>query len=339
MDAKITKVRLNRMLSYDWIKIIAVAVAAIIVWTLIFTMTSTRITPAQQFTVMNYLGNAPLNLKDSQFDAHYQSAFSKGVFSYEVLETTKVDLASNASMAGELLSTRTATKEGDVIFVANADDLDSEIKDEEGNVTGYGNTYLEEFARGYFSMLYEVDGYVQSMENYLKDYYKDGDWQDESKLNEELVKSEFRTRVKKDKRFKTKKQIAEGETWEIERIKKYAKALDKFQGWLADGTVSYADVVIKEADENGQGEEKKTYAINLCPKTSSTWTTDQEEKLSKLVSYKGMVEDTETGTKVETDKLVEDMCVCLFHFDGVADGFQYESMLYIVSVVEYALAA
>ena len=54
MDAKITKQRLGRLLSYDWIKIIALAVAAIVVWSLIFTMTATRITAAQQFSVFNY---------------------------------------------------------------------------------------------------------------------------------------------------------------------------------------------------------------------------------------------------------------------------------------------
>ena len=45
MDAKITKKRLNILLSYDWIKIILLAVAAILVWSLIFTMTATRVTP------------------------------------------------------------------------------------------------------------------------------------------------------------------------------------------------------------------------------------------------------------------------------------------------------
>ena len=60
MDAKITKLRLSRMLSYDWLKIIGAAAAVIIVWVLIFTMTATRITSAQTFTVHNYLGNISL---------------------------------------------------------------------------------------------------------------------------------------------------------------------------------------------------------------------------------------------------------------------------------------
>ena len=49
------------MLSYDWIKMVLVAAAIIVAWTLIFTMTATRITPAQQYTVFNYEGNRPFN--------------------------------------------------------------------------------------------------------------------------------------------------------------------------------------------------------------------------------------------------------------------------------------
>ena len=58
MDAKITKKRLNILLSYDWIKIILVAVAMIVLWSLVFTMTATRVTNAQNFTIFNYTGTS-----------------------------------------------------------------------------------------------------------------------------------------------------------------------------------------------------------------------------------------------------------------------------------------
>lgn len=37
MDAKITKQRLGLLLSYDWIKIIGICAAAVLVWALLFT--------------------------------------------------------------------------------------------------------------------------------------------------------------------------------------------------------------------------------------------------------------------------------------------------------------
>ena len=40
MDAKITKSRLGLLLSYDWIKIVGICVAVVLLWLLIFTMTA-----------------------------------------------------------------------------------------------------------------------------------------------------------------------------------------------------------------------------------------------------------------------------------------------------------
>ena len=42
MDAKITKERLGLLLSYDWIKIACICIAAVAAWLLLFTSTATR---------------------------------------------------------------------------------------------------------------------------------------------------------------------------------------------------------------------------------------------------------------------------------------------------------
>ena len=87
MDAKITKIRISRMLSYDWLKIVIASVVAIIVWTLVFTMSATRITPAQQCTVFNYVGNTSFSL--TNFNALYNKAFEQKVFSYAITADMK----------------------------------------------------------------------------------------------------------------------------------------------------------------------------------------------------------------------------------------------------------
>ena len=56
MDAKITKSRLGLLLSYDWIKIIGICVAAVLVWTLLFTTLATRATSGQIFEIYAYAG-------------------------------------------------------------------------------------------------------------------------------------------------------------------------------------------------------------------------------------------------------------------------------------------
>ena len=117
MDAKITKERLSRMLSYDWLKIVGAIVAAILVWSLIFSMSATRITPAQQFTAINYFGN--VGTINTNFSKTLSNAYTNDVFSSEVLKITEVDVGGNAEYGATLMETRMATSEGDVVFVPN----------------------------------------------------------------------------------------------------------------------------------------------------------------------------------------------------------------------------
>ena len=49
MDSKITKKRLSNFLSYEWIVLIIFCVLSIIVWELVYTMTSVRLTVGQKF--------------------------------------------------------------------------------------------------------------------------------------------------------------------------------------------------------------------------------------------------------------------------------------------------
>lgn len=332
MDAKITKTRLGRMLSYDWIKIIGTAAAAIVVWVLIFTMTATRITPAQQFTVMNYLGNASLTRGGGKFGDSYTEAFNggkgKGVFSYEVLETGTVDLAANSEAASDLLTTRVATEEGDVIFVANVKNPDTEEKNEETGETTY-MTYLDQFVYGYRYTLFNLDpedekGYFKQMEKFLIGYF--GENWETGTLNEEKAKSDFRARVKGDKRYKKESLLLLGEADEISRLNKYRDALVKFYWYLENGVVSITTTTIPSTEE-GKADFVGKYAINLCPDKTKMG------KLIECVSYYTTELNEETGKEGST-LAVQDMNVCFFHFSGIEDSFEYEDLLYTVYLID-----
>lgn len=322
MDAKITKTRLSRMLSYDWLKIVVGAVAAIIVWSLIFTMTATRITSAQQFSVMNYVGNA--SFTTTKFNELYNQAFSENVFSYEVIEINQQDLAANGEYANTVMEARMATEEGDIIFVADVDNPDTAVGEGE-NVT-YEYTYLETLLMRNRAYLYELDpekegSFFYKMEAYLNEFYG-GDWKNGT-LNEEKVETQFRTRVKKDKRFKKEKQIAQGVQDDIARIKKYRDALDQFYGWIEDGTLTFTTTVFsdREVEENVYYPADGIYSVNICP----------DKKMSGLDKYVGYyieVIDEETG-KTHNKITAENMNVAFFDFPGVEEGFQYESLLMV----------
>ena len=331
MDAKITKTRLSRMLSYDWVKMVGFVVVAIVVWSLIFTMTATRITPAQQFTVFNYAGN--VSFSSTNFYDSYEKAFRNGVFSYEVIETNDNDLTVSEDMVNTLLEARLATDEGDVIFAANVNDPDSATVNEETGETTY-TTYMQKFVSGWYYYLADLDpesenGYFKQMEKYLGQYYTD--WMDETTLNEQAVEDAFRARIKKnkDKRFKKAAEIEQGVADEIERIEKYRDALENFYSYVDKGYVTFTQVEIPSYTE-GEEPQLKTLGVNLCPNTETMG------ELKNIACYQTTVVETDEDGK-ETEKIrvtAENMNVLFFDLKGVEEGFQYESLLYVNYVIE-----
>lgn len=332
MDAKITKLRLSRMLSYDWLKIVGTAAAVIVVWVLIFTMTATRITPAQTFTVGNFLGNTSMS---NGFHKALSSAYTEKVFTGEVLEFTTMDLTTAGDVAGQLLEARVTTNEGDVMFVSQQPNPDTaytvDSTNEKGEAvqeTRYTHTYLETFVAGYRWNLHDLsleneNSFFNQMERYLNQYYTGG-YTDENSLNEKKVEEDFLARIKrtKDKRYKTEESIQKGKNEAIDRIKKYQKALVSFYAYLDEGVIALTEMTYEDEKYPFQG----TFSINLCPDT------ERMGKLADVVGYQ-TVYTTEEGEEAVT-VTAKDMNICLFNLNGEEEEFRYEALLYVVDLVE-----
>ncbi|MBR2645996.1 MAG: hypothetical protein IKD47_00340 [Clostridia bacterium] len=352
MDAKITKLRLSRMLSYDWIKIAAVAVAGIFAWVLIFTMTATRIKPSQQFGVMNFLGNASFNA--TYFYDDFEKTMKGDVFSYEVIESAVCDLAATPDQAGTLMEARLATNEVDVVFAANVENVDAkwEVTDEYGETTTKNPTYLEQLVSNRWYQLMNLDleseaGFFKKMESYVNQFYNEP--QDFKAATMEMgakepdaqkVERAFRARAKKnkDKRYKKEKDIQKGVANDVQRIKKYYGALVEFYDYLEEGYVEMTTVVL---DEHNTG----VFGINLCPNEETMG------DLKKVAAYNQYYYVDENGQEVSVDtssdssdsseefsytltsKLsAKDMNIAFFRLE-VEEGFQYESLLYVNHLV------
>lgn len=326
MDAKITKQRLTRMLSYDWVKIVLCAVAIIFFWSLVLTTSATRITPAQNFYVYNHQSN--LTFRD-KFYTHLDQQFQGGTFSYEIIETTQGDMVAAGDQADTVMQARLSVSEGDVMFVADiADKNYMETNAETGEVTAK-YTYVESFVGSYYYALYEFNGengYFAQLEAFLNEYYG-GDYKT-GVLNEEKAKADFRARITrtKDKRFKKESQILEGEKAEVERIKKYKAALEEFNGYLAAGLVEFKTVDLELSEGwKVQGD----YAINICPDEEKT------PYLKEYVAYATPVTD-ENGvtTNIATAK---DMHVCFFRFEDMEKSFEFEDLVYLNSLIRVVI--
>ena len=253
MDAKITKKRLGLLLSYDWIKIVGICVAAVLVWALLFTTMATRPTNGQKFDMFLYPG-VRLNNKIDTETVHTRD--ENDMLSYDILDFSSTALSTDTM--DTIMQTRFAASEGDVLFAAD----EAPTTDDGGKITAYNG--LDDFVNRYsgYAVWLGADGkpfdsptgggqksnYFTDCENYLKKFYNvkykivDGkeviDWAN-STLDEQKVRANFDNRMQGDKRYKTEAQREAGRLKEIERIQNLCRAFVNVTKWVA-------------VDENGE---------------------------------------------------------------------------------------
>lgn len=338
MDAKITKKRLEHLLSYDWIKILLAAFAAVMIWILVFTMTATRITTTERFVVHNYFG-VQYGEKVKIYDG----------YSYGVLEAEVVDnLRAGNNTFRDLFTANLELSEGDVLMVADApksreakkDEQGNELKDAEGNVIyEYDESYLHNMLRTtgsrYFTRLDDGEnnkGYFTQMQEYLAKFYSVESEEvkvfggvsltkatfDKDSLDEGAVEAAFRARIakNKDKRFKKEAQIVEGIAMDKARIRSYVEAYETFFSYLEKGYVELTTVSLQITEEYTL---TGAYGINLCPSASSTM-----KNLKDHIYYEDL-----------DGVITADNLNALFMtFDDLDKDFQYENLLYLNALIK-----
>lgn len=337
MDAKITKKRLGHLLSYDWIKIVAVVIAAIIVWSLIFTVSATRITKTQRFVVYNYMGTR-FGLGADIYDG----------YSHEIIEAEIVD---NMRGGDETFQTifdgNVATGEGDVILLADVPVSRTEKTDEQGNVVmngeeivyEYGDSYLTQFMRSYVAHVSRLDdtdttkGYFTQMKEYLNRFYEiENDNAatygsityvtfKEDTLNTERIESEFRARIQanKDKRYKKEEQIVSAIPKEIERIKLYLAAYKQFFAYVANGDIAFTNVEVGLTETYTVS---GVYGINLCPDET------------KAPNMKDVIYYVDFDGKMQA----QNTTALFLGLEGLDPNYQYENLIYINALIADAKA-
>ena len=326
MDARITKKRLGQMLSYDWIKIIACIVAGIVVWSLIFTTTATRLNPAQTYTVYAYIGTAPTDKFTSRITSRTALAEK---FSYDVIETSVVDLTTAGDQAYTLLEARSGVQEGNAAFVAPLEISGSKYKNDEGEE--YTPTYLQDLIMRLYSAVLtpeQAEGnpkksFFERTETFLSGYYTD--IRNENTLNEKKVEEVFRARIKEqnDKRYKNEAQIAQGIADETARIKGYRDNYLAVRGYLDEGIIQLEETSVYLSYNDTTVKYTGYYSINLCPD-------DRMAKLKELICYKN----------AEGSYTAENMQLVLLDLLGEEYGYGlYESYALICKLVETYRAA
>ena len=268
MDAKITKSRLGLLLSYDWIKIVGICTAVVLLWLLIFTMTATRATTGQSFELYAY-GGVSLNTMNFPGLGELRE---KGAFSEDVLDFAAQSVTED-QYQDMILQAWFAAGQGDAILLADSEPT----LDENGNVTAY--TGLTEFLRSdsYRSNSYwlgedgyEIDGrvvyeksYFTQCAEYLNRFYPGGyEGGTLENMDRAAVEKNFRARIEGDKRYKNEVQIAEGLEKEYARIRNLRDAFAAVYEWTHnDSAEDPVELRVSriEYDSNGDGTADGTF--------------------------------------------------------------------------------
>lgn len=310
MDNRLTKRRLSDFLAYEWILMIIVAVAAIIVLELAYTVAATRLSTGQQFKY--YLDETLYSFDASDKSIYDLLGVETGrngkTFSYDVLSVETENLTSSYNV----LSVRLSVQEGDAIFTSSVE--------EEGKSVRVKQIVDE-------NPVYYLEDLLARAENYLKTFTVNGDVYNAEDYDEDKIRAHFDTRMKGDNRFRTEADKEEGRINEIGRIKKLADEVAAFKTLLSVGEekglfyryTKYEQTVAGYPDDENyktvyENETEHIYGINMGALTGGNKNVSEYLKIANTDSAQNVV-------------------LVLFDFGKYQEDLQFESISFVNTLV------
>ncbi len=317
MDNKITKARISNFFSYEWILLIAIAVAGILIWELIYTMAGVRLTTGQEFKYYydeTVIGRQAQVLDDELGEAKTLS-FDVLNRSYEALNDTM-----------NVLSTRLSVQEGDAIFT----DCEPDKKAEDLKENEYNTNRANDIIDGY--NMYSYDKLVEDAENYLKGFLPAGSTDSAlvyANLDQAKIKANFNKRLGRDNRFRTEAEKVKGIEMEKQRIEQLCEEVTFLKGILeydktlsADDSLFYSYKKYEQASNVQDDFDEKKYE-DLMDKEPQRYGL----KMEKLVGGK-TIGNYVTTRKASTAS-AEYVVLIIFNFRTYQPDLQYETISFV----------
>ena len=321
MDNRITRSRLSNLLSYDWLKIVAIIVAIVLVWSLAFTTGAPRASVGQTFGLFTY---ADFGVAESEGEL-ISDAKTNGAFSYDVLDFGARSLTED--YFGTIMSAANSVQEGDIMITSDFPEAREEHK-----------SRFRTFVDGYYSVVYDFDALISDAKDYALSHgvvESDGTFS----IDEQVVESVFSARMEKDPRFRNKKsqKYADGVKSECERIKAVwnnACVLEKVLVEHPDLAVKYR-VFTQVLDTLDEKDRSYGEYYNLWEKeTEKTYAID----LGKLTGGRDNVKDVfARNIKFENDEQLvssDDIVLCVFNYKFSQPDLQYETLGFVNYMIE-----
>ena len=263
MDNRFTKKRIANMLSYDWIKMLAVVLGIVFVWILSYTIGAPRASEGQVFGVYYYVGDNAFAYKKDAGEVAGELVFTKKIFSYDILDYTSRVITNDHY--GELMMTSVSVSEGDIMI---------SVDSEEGLKNNASE--VRKMLDGYVGVFYDYDKLIADAKAYcigngFVTENSDGSYL----LNENKIADYFAMRMVKDPRFRDKngERYNQGVKDEIERIKRVWNNAIILEDCLLNhpeirfNYTLYSQSILASPDDYKDEEyhsfTEKTYGINL----------------------------------------------------------------------------
>ncbi len=207
MDNKITKQRLKSLLSYDLAKIIIIIVAAILLWSLLFTMLGDAPSAGQKLQVYSY----GVTLLNNEID-DLLTGSSSDYQSYEIAEATYYEFTESYATAQQFAAWSGAG-EMDVIFASDVREI---TEDEDGNETE-GDSIFTRYALNFYD-------YQTLAENALE-YAGTHGCPSDGSVEEGKIKACFEKRKARSNSYRYGLVSVEQERDRIEKVRQNAQKL------------------------------------------------------------------------------------------------------------------
>ena len=343
MDNKITKRRLSDFLAYEWIVMIIIAVVAMIVWELVYTMAGVRLSVGQQFKFYfdeTVYGNSSAVVRLLDKDQ---------ALSYDILELNAESLSSDFNV----LSTRLSIQEGDIL-ITDCKDPTEEVEDKRIRLRTMVDSY---HGYAFEEMLFDAKEYLLGfIKDTVSDPFNFSVLKEEdtclTNLDEKEIEKSFRSRMKKDNRFRKEsdKKIGIGlETQRIERLYKEVVAFSKLlelenqYNNLFYRYTKYSqsrDAQEKESDKQAWADNMQ-YEINRLTDKGiagkvNTETNETEFiyaiNLGAMPTVEGKTNPSDLCTMRDSES-AENVCIMVFDFSSYQPHLQFETISFINTIV------
>ena len=219
MDNRLTKRRLSDFLAYEWILMIIIAIAAIIVLEYGYSLVATRLSVGQHFKYYfdEDVYSVDYNVKKLNDLLGVETGKNGKTFSYDVLSVETENLTSSYNV----LSVRLSAQQGDAIFTSSVEEEGKSVR---------VKSIIDDYS------VYDMQSLLKSAKEYLTKFVKDGgDIYNTDDYDENKIRNHFDLRMKGDNRYRTESEKEEGRKDEIVRITRLAKEVKDFETVMSVG--------------------------------------------------------------------------------------------------------